>query len=277
MKKVLVTTDFSPNSKKGIHFAMQLAMQSNCELIFFNVVEIFRPYIWDQIYYDQYELTELERSQMKLEQFIHDLYKNSTLLKKSYSCVCQVGNSASNTIIEYAQKIHADYLCVSSIGQGKLIQMIGTTASELISFSPVPIFIVPGNYRSKPIKKVCFATDLENFDLEIKKVLTFSNSIQSETNIVHFDYLVLLKEKKWSYEKLISKYQSDKVQFHLEEMDSLYSLNHHLQKYIVNTKQSLLVTFTKQNRNWFNRLFLASKTRDLIFDAKVPLLVFKKQ
>jgi hypothetical protein len=151
------------------------------------------------------------------------------------------------------------------------------SASELITFCPVPIFIIPGNYRSKQIKKVCYASDLENFDEEIKKVLTFSNSIKSVTNIVHFDYLVLLQEKKASWEKLISNYQSEKVQFHLEELDSLYSLNHHIQKYIIDSKQSLLVTFTKQNRNWFDRMFLASKTSDMIFDAKTPLLVFRKQ
>jgi len=276
MKKLLVTTDFSPNSKKGIHFAIQLAIQSRCELVFFNVVEIFRPYIWDQIYYDQYELTELKRNQKKLELFIHDLIKKSNIPKPSYSCICQVGISASNKIIEYGKEIHADYLCVSTLGQGKLIQLIGSTASELITFCPIPLFIVPGNYKSKPINTICFATDLENFNEEIKKVLDFTTSIKSVTNIVHFDYLVVLKEKQIKWGKLISKYQSEKVQFHLKELDSLYSLNDHIQKFIINSKQSLLITFTKQNRNWFDRIFLSSKTNDMIFDAKMPLLVYRK-
>lgn len=276
MKKLLVATDFSSNSKKGIHFAIQFATQSNCELIFYNVVEIFRPYIWDEIYYDQYELRELKRNQKKLEQFIHDIYKKSKIQKPVYSCVCQVGISASNKIIEYGKEIHADYLCVSTLGQGKLIQIIGSTASELITFCPIPIFIVPGNYKSKPITNVCFASDLDNFNDEIKKVINFSNSIKAVTNVVHFDYLVLLKEKKIKFGKLISKFQSEQVQFHFKELDSLYSLNIHIQKYLVNSKQSLLITFTKQNRNWFNRVFLASKTNDMIFDTKTPLLVFRK-
>lgn len=276
MKKILVTTDFSPNSKKGIHFAIQLAVQSQCELIFFNVVEIFRPYIWDQIYYDQYQLTELNRSQKKLELFIHGLIKKSNIQKPSYTCICKVGISASNKIIEYANEINADYICVSTLGQGKLFQLIGSTASELINFCPVPIFIVPGNYKTKPLKNVCFATDLENFNEEIKKVQAFSNSIKSVVNVVHYDYLVLLNEKKTKWSNLISKYQTAKVQFHLKELDSLYSLNDHIQKFLMNSKQSLLITFTKQNRNWFNRIFLSSKTNDMIFDAKTPLLVFRK-
>jgi len=276
MKKLLVTTDFSPNSKKGIHFAIQLALQSNWEIIFLNVVTIFRPYIWDEVYYDKYELNELKRNQKKLEQFVHDIYKKSNIQKPTYTCVCQVGISVSNKIIEYGKEIHADYLCVSTLGQGKLIQIIGSTASELITFCPIPIFIVPSNYKSKPITNVCFASDLDNFNNEIKKVLEFTTSIKVITNIVHFDYLVLLKEKKAKWGKLISKFQSEKVQFYLKELDSLYSLNNHIQKFIVNSKQSLLITFTKQNRNWFDRMFLASKTNDLIFDAKMPLLVFRK-
>jgi 23S rRNA G2445 N2-methylase RlmL len=123
---------------------------------------------------------------------------------------------------------------------------------------------------------VCFASDLDNFNDEIKKVLDFSNSIKAVTNVVHFDYLVLLKEKKIKWGKLISKFQSEQVQFHFKQLDSLYSLNIHIQKYLVNSKQSLLITFTKQNRNWFNRVFLASKTNDMIFDTKTPLLVFRK-
>jgi len=276
MKKLLVATDFSPNSKKGIHFAIQLALQSNCELVFLNVVAIFRPYIWDEIYYNQYELDELKRNQKKLEQFIHDIYKKSDIQKPNYTCVCQVGISASNKIIEYGKKINADYLCVSTLGQGKLIQIIGSTASELITFCPIPIFIVPSNYKSKPITNVCFASDLDNFNYEIKKVLEFTTYIKAITNIVHFDYLFLLKEKKIKWGKLISKYQTEKVQFHLKELDSLYSLNNHIQKYMVNSKQTLLITFTKQNKNWFNRIFLTSKTNDMIFDAKMPLLVYRK-
>jgi 23S rRNA G2445 N2-methylase RlmL len=123
---------------------------------------------------------------------------------------------------------------------------------------------------------VCFASDLDNFNDEIKKVLDFSTSIKAVTNVVHFDYLVLLKEKKIKWGKLISKFQSEQVRFNFKELDSLYSLNIHIQKYLVNSKQSLLITFTKQNRNWFNRVFFASKTNDMIFDAKTPLLVFRK-
>lgn len=37
MKRILVTTDFSANSKAGVRFAIQLALQTKCELVFYNV------------------------------------------------------------------------------------------------------------------------------------------------------------------------------------------------------------------------------------------------
>lgn len=43
MKKVLVTTDFSENSKAGIRFAIQWASQQRLSLIFVHVLHILRP------------------------------------------------------------------------------------------------------------------------------------------------------------------------------------------------------------------------------------------
>jgi nucleotide-binding universal stress UspA family protein len=40
MKKIIVAIDFSPNSKKTIRFAIQLASQAKAEIVFLHVVEI---------------------------------------------------------------------------------------------------------------------------------------------------------------------------------------------------------------------------------------------
>ena len=113
MKKVVVTTDFSSNSKKGILFAIQLAKQTNCELIFYNVVQIYQPTIWDITYFNVYEVDELQNSQNVLENFIGLIYEENKIKKSNYKCICEIGVSASNEIIEFANKIKADYICVS--------------------------------------------------------------------------------------------------------------------------------------------------------------------
>jgi len=42
------------------------------------------------------------------------------------------------------------------------------------------------------------------------------------------------------------------------------------------SKTSLLTLFTKQNRNWFERLFLSSNSAEMTFNTKIPMLVFRK-
>lgn len=274
--KIVVATDFSANSKKGILFAMQLASQTNCELIFYNVVTIFRPSIWDNVYFGQFETNEIDRSYKILERFINDAYHQNKIAKTNYKCVCEVGMVASNQIIEYAKTSHADYICVSTIGEEKLSQLFGTTASELIAFSPTPVLIVPKNYRIKPIEKLFFASDFKNVEEEFKKIEKFSNPIQAKLEVYHYDYKWFLNSNKNKLQKILNKHQSESVQFHSRKLDSGTPLLEHLEKDIARAKPSIVILFTRQNRNWFNKLFLSSLATELAIDTKTPMLVYKK-
>lgn len=40
---ILVTTDFSTNAKAAIRFALQLATQMPCKLVFYHVLEFMTP------------------------------------------------------------------------------------------------------------------------------------------------------------------------------------------------------------------------------------------
>ena len=100
---------------------------------------------------------------------------------------------ASNQIIEYAKTINAQYICVSTIGAGKLGQLFGTTASELIRFSPTPVIIVPKNYRIKPINSLFFASDFKNFEGEFRKIEKFANPLEAKLNVYHYDYKSFLE------------------------------------------------------------------------------------
>jgi len=93
---------------------------------------------------------------------------------------------------------------------------------------------------------------------------------------LHFDYLSRLKENKIKFDKLTKKYETADIKFDFNKLDALYTLNEHIQRYVLKTKPSLLISFTKQNRNWFDRLLLASNTSDMVYDTITPMLVFRK-
>ena len=274
--KIVVATDFSANSKKGILFAIQLAKQVNCELIFYNVVQIFQPTIWETTYYNVYEVDELQRNQEFLENFIGGIFLDNNVANHNYTCICEIGVSASNEILDFANKQKADFICVGTVGSGKLMQLFGTTASELIAFSPIPTLIIPVNYEVKPITSMFFASDFVNFEEEFYHVHAFSILIQSNLDIYHFDYQKVLESNENKFDKISSRHKTDKVNFHLRNLDSGKPLLKQLENEIADNNPSLVVVFTKQNRNWFDRLFLSSLSDELAFDTKTPMLVFKK-
>jgi nucleotide-binding universal stress UspA family protein len=277
MKKIVVATDFSANSKKGILFAIQLAKQTDCELIFYNVLQIYQPTIWDTTYYNVYEATEIKQSQEFLENYINGIFLDSTDVNPNYTCICEIGLSASNEIIAFANKHGADFICVGNLGNGKLIQMLGTVASELIAFSTIPVIIVPINYSVKLVENVFFASDFVNFEVEFHQIQLFSTAINANLNIYHFDYQTVLDADENKFDNINTHYQSDKVHFHLRNLDAGKLLLQEVEKEIDRNDPSLVVVFTEQNRNWFDKLFLSSLSTDLAFDTKIPMLVFKKR
>lgn len=276
MNKIVVATDFSANSKKGILFAIQLAKQINCELIFYNVVTIFRPSIWDNVYYEQFEIDALDKSKKFIENFITHIFHQNKITNINYKCVCQVGMVASNQIIEYAKTEKAKYICVTTVGAGKLSQLFGTTASQLIAFSQTPVIIVPKNYKSKLIKSIFFASDFKNFEEEFKKIESFINPLEAILKVYHYDYKSFFDLNKNKFDKLVNNHESKNISFKLQQLDSGTPLLNHIESDILKVKPSIVVLFTKQNRNWFDRLFLSSLSAELAFDTKTPMLVFKK-
>ena len=117
---------------------------------------------------------------------------------------------------------------------------------------------------------------MEDPETEIKKVLELATSLRATLKVLHFDYEIGLKENQEKLTQIAQKFENKNVKFQYKKLNAIYPLNDHLRKAITLIKPSLVVLFTKQNRNWFDRLFLPSETAELSFTAKVPLLVYRK-
>lgn len=276
MSKILVTTDFSDNSKTGICFAIQLASQAGYELIFYNAIKLLKPTSWSPDRYKKYVASEIEQHQNKLEQFISVICKKNNFSPVKYKCVSEIGIGFESQLALYAKKIKADFICISTKGAGNIEKLFGTNASAIITTSAVPVLVVPHSYRTKPIATVWYASDLQNLEKELKTIGKFANPLKAKIEVIHYDYPVHLEDYKTKFRKIQSKYSSENIQLQFKKLDIEYSLTHHIQRDIKKSKPSLMVLFTKQNRNWFDRLFLSSQAAELSFDTKIPMLVFRK-
>ena len=279
MKKILVPVDFSPNSRKAIRFAIQLASQTNTEIIFFHMVNMIVPTsdaTWDYTYYAEFQDEELQHKQNQLVKFIKTIYNDKLPSGVKYSCVCQLGNDIGDKIISFAKKHKVDFICVGARGTGVMAKLFGTIASHLLTNSPIPVFVIPKNYRLKPLSDICYASDMENPETEIKKVLELALSLGATIKVLHFDYEIGLKANQEKLTEIAQKYETKGIKFQYKKLDALYPLNDHLRKVIKLFKPSLVVLFTKQNRKWFDRLLLSSESAELSFTSKTPILVYRK-
>lgn len=273
MKKILVTTDFSNNSKAGIRFAIQLASQSPCELIFYYVNQPLAVNAWAQLDYKESINLSLKD---KLEKFINTIYRQAWKKAGKIDFVVDDVSNIDTSIIAYAQKCKADYICMGTRGGGIADKFMGTNASSLITTSPIPLIVVPHTYRTKPLKSILYASDMENIGPELSHIEKFAAPIDAAIAVYHYDYFIEEDEVKAKFKKIADKYNSAKVAFHFKKLFAEVPLLNQLQEDIRKSKPSIISMFTKQDRNWFERLFLSSKTAELGFDTKTPMLVFRK-
>jgi nucleotide-binding universal stress UspA family protein len=276
MTTILVTTDFSSNSKSGIRFAIQLASQMPCKLVFYSALELMKPTSWSKEETEEYVKKETHNGKNQLNRFLKGIFKKAGKEDISYEYEVEFGMTVDSFIINYAQKINANYICMSTRGAGALKKIIGTNASTLVNTSPIPMIVVPRNYRAKSITKVGYSSDFENIDKELALIKTFTEPLKVPIDVYHFNYKMHDTEANDQIADVIMDFQSQDITFHIPKLLLENSLVENLQKTIKKEKPSILAMFTNQKHNWLERLFLDSKTADMTFDLKIPLLAFKK-
>lgn len=273
---LLVTTDFSTNSKAAIRFALQLAKQMPCNLVFYHVLEFMTPLAWHEDRAKAFTKLQIEKGTKELDGFLKGIYKQANMPAEGYDYAVEVGLDVDALVIKHAQRIKADFICMSTRGAGVLKKFIGTNASALVNTSPIPVFVVPKNYRIELITKVAYASDFDNIEQELPLVKDIAGLLNAPIDVYHFHYKVHETNAKTLFKEISDKYQSKKVTIHVPQIFLEYSLIDNIQLMIKKEKPSILVMFTKEKHGWLERFFIESRTADMTFDIKIPLLAIRK-
>ena len=276
LEKILVTTDFSPYSKAGLRFAIQLASQHNHELTFFHSYYIIKPTLWNDATFDAYEKIEKDKIQKKLNLFVESVYKSMGIAAKNKKCVIKSSELPTSNIIQYAHANKFVFICISTRGAGTIQKLFGTNTSNLINHSIVPVIAVPHNYRPIKISSVLYASDLVNLEKELKKVVEFTEPLKANVELHHFNYPTEITNNKKMMDEAVKKFSKHNIKPHLEDINLAETLITNIEATIRKLKPSMMIMFTEQNKGFFDKIFYSSKSADYSFNAKIPLLVFKK-
>ena len=276
MKKILVTTDFSDNSKPGLLFAIQMASQNDYELTFFHTYHTLVPTAWNQVRIEGYEKDEAIKIEEKLNAFVEQTYLEIDISVAHYKCVIKSSVFADSCIREYAAENDFDFICISTRGAGTFKRLLGTNTANLINNSEVPVIAIPHNYEKHAIDSILYLSDLLHFEKEILKVIAFAEPLKASVELLHLSSAFDKKSELELVEKSIKGIAAYDVKFETTVRNPDVGLVADIEEVVKNIQPSVMIMFTEQNRTWFDKIFISSKSAEYSFNAKVPLLVFHK-
>ena len=276
MDKILVTTDFSTNSKAGLRFAIQLASQHKYELTYFHSYYIMKPASWNDATFAAYEKKEINNIQKRLNQFVESVYKSMEVVSKNKICVIKSADDTDSNIREYAQENKFNFICISTRGAGTLKKIFGTNTSNLINHSTVPVLAIPHNYRPSKITSILYSSDLVNLEMELKNVVAFAKPIKAKVELLHYTSPLETIPDSKLIEIIVKKLSKYDIKLNIKNTDFAETMIFNIDTAIKKTKPSMMIMFTEQNKSLFQRIFMSSKSVEYSFNAKVPLLVFNK-
>ncbi len=166
--------------------------------------------------------------------------------------------------------------------QGQNEQGLGLQNSvimDVVRNVPCPVFIIPPEAKFKPMKKIIYATDYNEEDIDTLKsllettkyfdpeilALHISNDDKFEKKLKSQGFASMISEKT-AYSKITVKMIADK-----DGKDAVEILVGEAE----NTKANLIVVL-KENRNFFERLFQSSFTSELVKKSHMPIMIFHK-
>jgi len=240
--KLLVTTDFSANSKGAIRFAQTLSRQTEkVEVIFYHAIHIMKPTVWSDVFFKAYKEEEIGRLTAELKKFadatiVKDKGKFANVKFVVDNCI-----STEKEIIIYAEKNEIDFICIATQGAGMLRKIMGTHTSYIVNNSKVPVMVIPSHYRAKTLKKATYLSDFENLKNEVLKISKISIEIDLNVDVLHYSSIVLDKKKFEKNKELFNTKEFENIKLNIQKNNFELSLVERITQYVQKSKPELLI------------------------------------
>ena len=277
MKKILVPIDFSECSDNAIDFALQSKKLFPADIVLLHAFELK-----GNIYTDHFGLN-MEFKQSLLDD-IHDrlsLIKKSILEAEGIEVKTEIITEPLNVAIQKAIATHnIDLLIMGTLGaSGFKEKLMGTKTSQVISYTSVPVLIIPADYSWENPEKILLTTnhfEKETFILDF--LFKLADLYKARIHVAVFsdqdtdDVATQLKHERNAaqYELMLrKKYSAPELTVtHLYGKDFEDSLQSHIDKNGI----SILVMIPYK-KGLPGRLFHPSMTKRMSFHTTIPLLV----
>lgn len=275
MKKILVPTDFSPNSIEAIEVAAQIAKKTDARLYLLHVVNI-PSYVGDNLSNTFQDTTEglflLKLAQKRFKELLSKSFlKNVNVVE-----ALQFNDSVFDQVDKQVTKNNIDLIVMGSKGTSGLKEMmIGSNTEKVIRMSPCPVLTIKQRDQKFSPKNIVFASNfLKEAEAIFPSVCDFADLFGSRIHLL----------------KIITPASFEKTGISMKTMND-FAKKFKLKNYTANTYNDVtvedaVISFCKETnadmvsmgthgRTGVSHLFSGSIAEDVANHASRPLLTFR--
>jgi hypothetical protein len=181
---------------------------------------------------------------------------------------------AMDAIISAAKTSKSDLIIVGTHGATGL-KLFGSTTTELIFNSEIPVLAIPPRYRYRDIATMVYASDLKNVTKELRWITPMAERTKAEIEVLNFHSNGEADESSVTVSSLVKGVKYKKIKIISQKVKAKSSIVEQLKRYLKNRRPGLLILFP-ETRSLLDKLFIRSKTEALAYQVKVPLLSYLK-
>jgi nucleotide-binding universal stress UspA family protein len=278
MKTILFPTDFSENALHASEYAGLLAQKFDANVVLLNVYSV--PVITEyQVPYsiDDFTTEMKEVSAKNLANFTVKFIETANLPKERVSQRIEYGFVA-DVIPETAKAINADMIVMGTKGASNILEKwIGTNAQMVMKKTECPVWIIPHDANVTYPQKFLYAADLQEDEImATQKVMEFATPLQAFCKVIHIDdyfEVGINHEVKEKIDELKEEFKDDDNVFvrNIRRDDIIEGLETYIKSY----KPDVLALAVRE-KSLLSKIFAESVTNHFVFEANLPLLIFRK-
>lgn len=261
--KILCPVDFSNTSVKACNWAAQFLAQTgggNLQLLHcINVVSRSTMFIkMDDIFKEQ------------AENDFKELLPKIRALAPGVEVEAKIFVRDPKTFIPpYAEHHKFDLIVNGTKGLTALKDMtVGSVTAYLMDHSTIPLLTVPEEADFKPVSKIVLGVDEEVREAaSFQKVVELARTANAELIFVNTSEDISAPEEIESFTLSIEGLNTSGF-----VIPQGKSISHALTTFCLEQETDILVMIHRQ-RNWYQRLFNNSMTKEKLFEIKTPLLI----
>ncbi len=276
MKKILVPTDFSPNSDKALEYATEIARRAGATIILLHITEATHASLNEYVILEgDYDREIIANAKNRLE-----IMARAAREVAGVHVQYEVYNGfVPDAIKEATAKNHADLLVMGTVGDSGVREKIfGSMTAAVIGQSAIPVLAIPLLAEAEPPVNILLAVhdftehhetaDAAFWLAELFKIPVYVTVFTDERLADAADYM----QNRRSIEQFAVAMQREHPAISIEARP-VYGSNFEeaIKTYIAANTTGILVMLTHK-RSFLESLFHRSMTKKMSYHTNIPLL-----